>query len=123
MARKRGTNERQRYKWIGHIQHYFNDPEKIECMAWIEARKPNALEAIDTISQKRIGIKFVYSENQDGYHISLQPKDAHSIYYGYTIGISHANLERGIHVALYLVSELMEQEAIPLPDKQALPDW
>lgn len=123
MARTNGKKPEAKYKWKGHIQHYFNDEEIANCLLWIEARKPDPLGCIDVMIQKEIGVKFSYSENQDGYFISLQPKAKDSIYYGYTIGLSHVSLERLILIALYVVSELMEHEAIPTPTTATLPDW
>lgn len=123
MARKNNGSENGKYKWLGHIQHFFNDAEIEACICWIEGRKPDSLGAIDIIAQQGIGIKFVYSSVQDGYHITLQPKDKHSYYYGYTLGLTHTDLERAIHISLYVVSELMEHQNIPLPETSTLPDW
>jgi len=123
MARKKSSAGTEKYKWVGHIMHYFNDEEIVKCVAWIEDRKPVAIEAMSVITQKEIGMKVSYNPNQDGYFISLQPKSKTSFYYGYTIGFSHSDLERLVHIALYVVAELMEHDAIPLPDKSPLPEW
>ena len=119
-SRKR-TNDK--YKWIGHIEVYFNDDEIIRAIEYIAGREADFEDSISRISQQGTGVKFTYSGDQDTYRITLQPKDAHSTYRGYTLGFSHVDLGRLLLIGTYICEVMMANDQIELPESRDTNDW
>ncbi len=111
------------YKWLGHIPVYFNDKDVAECMKWIGDRDINPTTGLDTLVQKETSVKISYSNMNDSYYISLQPKRRDSMYWGYTLGFNHVDLLRLLQIALYVHEVLVETAAIELPNGEGVPDW
>jgi hypothetical protein len=109
------TKKDNRYKWIGHINVYFNDDELQEVIEFLHGRAFDCEDVIATITQKSCSVKFTYDQWQDSYYCTIQPKLTSHYLYGYTCGISHVDLTRLVGIALYVVDVLLENEGIQLP--------
>ncbi len=120
---KKSASKTKPYKWLGHIQVYFNDEEIADCLAWVGDRTPQPLDVVDTIVQSETATKISYSHIQDCYYISLQPKSKDSFYRGYTLGFKHVLLTRLLEISLYIHEVLMENGGIELPNSESVPDW
>lgn len=116
MRKKRGTT-RDAYKWLGHIQVYFNDDEAQEVVDYIEARKWDCEDILVTNTQASYPTKLTYNASDDCYQITVQPKSKDCYLYGYTVGFTHLDLLRGLCVMAYIIHELIPAEALDLPSK------
>lgn len=123
MSRNSKKRRPTAYKWIGHIEVYFNDEEREHIIAYWADRNFDFVDALSTLTQTLTGVKITYNTSGDGYRCSLQPKDQDSTYYGHTVGFSHAELPRLLQIAIYVQTVLMENQAIDKPEKESMPDW
>lgn len=123
MVQKHKTTASKRYKWVGHIQVYFSDEEVIEAQAWLGDTTPIITTIVDSIVSLNTSLKITLDEDRGVYQFTLQPKEKTSAYYGYTLGFGHSDLARGIHISQYILEVLMDNDAIPLPDKQSINTW
>ncbi len=125
MTRKSNTNNRppKRYKWIAHIPVYFNDDERDAVLSYVKDRTWDVPDVIAVLTQKDVGVKISYDKTNDAYYCTLQPKAVDSAYHGYTVGFSHADIERLFQIASYIVDELLEHEGLELPGDKVRPDW
>lgn len=119
--RKKGM--RENYKWLGHIEVGFNDEERERAIEYCDGRELDFEDVISRITQTKTGIKFSYSESNDTYRATVQPKDKGNTYYGYTIGFAHLDLARLLSIVQYIIVELMENAAIPIPEDREANDW
>ena len=111
------------YKWIGHIEVYFTDEERDSAIASIEGRAPDFEDILTRLTQQGVGVKFTYSEATDQYRVTLQPKDKHCPYVGYTLGFSHIEMTRLLLIAEYIYEVMVERHEIPIPEKGQVNDW
>lgn len=125
MTNKGNSNSRppKRYKWIAHLPVYFNDDERDAVLAYIADRTWDVPDVIAVLTQMEVGIKVSYDKTNDAYYCTLQPKASRSPYFGYTIGFSHAEVDRLFQIASYVVTELLEHEGVELPGDKVRPDW
>ncbi len=122
-SKKRSQAGRYIYKWIGHIEVYFNDDEIQEVLAYVEQRQWDFEDVVSGLTQANYGIKFMYSEADNQYRLTMQPKNKDCYLVGYTIGYSHMDLFRLIQIAAYIVNEMIEHESIDLPTKRVVNTW
>lgn len=122
---KPGTRNKTRkaYKWIGHIEVHFNDDERRAVVEYCDERTFDFEDAIASITQAKIGVKFSYGESDDAYRITLQPKATDAYLRGYTLGFNHLSLDRLLQIALYVVNVLIEHEGIEIPNSTPINDW
>ena len=122
MTRRNSNGRVKPYKWIGHMEVYFNEEEATAVLVYWTDRTFVLGEAIVELTQGEMPVKISYDPDRDGYRCSLQPKSKHCSYRGYTIGFSHSSLSRLLQVALYVKNEMIEHNAIAIPTKDTMPD-
>jgi hypothetical protein len=120
---RQNKRSNEKYQWIGHVQVYFTEKQKLECQARIDDLQSDLENLLITITQKGVSVKLTYDGYNDCYLVTLQSKDRTSKYYGYTLGFSHVEFPRLVQIAWYIVDVLMEHEGIELPNSSSVPDW
>ena len=120
---KKQRKRRYVYKWLGHIEVYFNDTERDEAIAHIGPTKADFEDILSRITQQGIGVKFSYSGSHDDYRITLQPKQEGHPYDGYTVGYSHVELSRLLLIGQFIVEVLMADGRLSLPNSGVKNEW
>lgn len=115
--RKKRNATRDTYKWLGHIQVYFNDDEAKEVVRYIEERQWDCEAILVDNTQSAYPTKITYNATDDCYQITVQPKSKDSYLYGYTVGFTHLDLLRGLCVMAFIIHELIPTNALDLPSK------
>lgn len=123
MTKQRGQGKTPPYKWLGHIQIDFTDAEKKEVLDYVESRQWDLENSICVITQGGTSVKFTYDTSKDAYLMTLQPKERGTALFGYTIGYLHQDLQRLSQIAVYIVTVMIENGAIEIPDKSKAPSW
>lgn len=123
MPRQSRTRSKKEYKWLGHIEVSFNDEGIKECLAYVGERNWDFEDVISVITQQNTALKFSYEQGTSSYRITIQPKEYDCYLRGYTLGYSHTDLARLLQIASYIVTEMIEHQAIELPGKESANDW
>lgn len=111
------------YKWIGHVEVYFDDDEKQAVEAHFSGVEPHLEDAIAAITQQETAVKFSYDDGKDAYRVTLQPKRGDHPYRGYTLGYSHVDLLRLSQIARYICDVMMDDGSIERPENTKANDW
>lgn len=117
---KRTTNA---YKWLAHIQVYFNDEEIIEAQKWLDGKEEDLALSIDCVTSKDTSVKVTLDQHRSAYQITLQPKAKSSPYRGYTLGFTHVDLGRGMAIVEYIHEVLMDAGSIDIPITTKTNTW
>jgi hypothetical protein len=120
---RKKRRKRYGYKWIGHIEVYFNDIERDEAIAHIGEIEADFEDIVSRITQQGICIKFAYTGGTDDYRVTLQPKEEDHPYNGYTLGYTHVELTRLLLIAQFIVEVLMRDQRVAIPDKSSQNEW
>lgn len=119
----KSASRKKPYKWIGHIEVFFNDDEREHVINYCKEREFDFEDSVSRVAQTRTAIKFSYEVGSDCYRATLQPKDEKSAYYGYTLGFSHVDLSRLLQITTFIVYELMENGGISIPEDRKVNEW
>lgn len=124
-GKKKGSPKKGKYagQKFEFRNHHFDDEEKARVIAWTEERDTAIEDCIVTVSDEGYKIGFSLDGWSGMYTVSLtQKRDTHPAY-NRCVVYSHTAVGRLAQIALYLVTELLENEGYFKGGGKATEDW
>lgn len=127
MARKHNNRQQNsdsdEKRFNGFLNIVFNDKERLEVNAWIEARSLSVHDCIVDIAERGFKTSISFDSRKDVWYFSFTGKRTNTIYDGYCVTLSHRDFEKAVFIGAYVVEVLLENGGVAIPGSEQDLEW